>query len=133
MTDWTGLDYFNAADIPYDPTTSGLSATDVQAAIDETVALIPATTDDLPGLVKATTNHATSPTNADRMPWAVWWMEQAMFRSRTRRHAKARRLFIQHGRRHRWQLYQRQYPTVDAKDASRRQPTDQAVAVFGHW
>ena len=34
VTDWTGLDYFNAADIPYDPTTSGLSATDVQAAVD---------------------------------------------------------------------------------------------------
>lgn len=38
----------NAADVPYDNATSGLTATDAQAAIDETVGLIPATTDDLP-------------------------------------------------------------------------------------
>lgn len=38
VTDWAGLDYFNAAALPYDPTTSGLSATDVQAAVDELAA-----------------------------------------------------------------------------------------------
>jgi hypothetical protein len=44
----TGTIAGTAADVPYDNTTSSLTADDVQAAIDETVALIPATTDDLP-------------------------------------------------------------------------------------
>jgi len=40
VTRWTALGYYDAAAIPYDPTTSGLSATDVQAAVDELAAAI---------------------------------------------------------------------------------------------